>query len=152
MDTDLLTTLRSLFARGEAFGASFGMTAESQESLYAAGHALYGQGQYKQARSLFAQLVLCDHMDPRYLKGMAATTQMLDEHELALQMYTVIAATNPGEPQPVMHAGECMLALGRQADAAEAFELAMSLCHEVKQGTIESRCRRLLETLRPEKE
>ncbi|WP_198168877.1 SycD/LcrH family type III secretion system chaperone [Bordetella flabilis] len=152
MDTDLLTTLRSLFACGEPFGPEFGMTADLREALYAAGHALYAQGQYQQARSLFAQLVLYDHTDPRYIKALAAATQMLAEHELALQMYTVIAAMNPGEPQSVMHAGTCMLAMGRRSDAAEAFELAISLCHDVSQGAVRSHCQRQVELLRRERE
>jgi type III secretion system low calcium response chaperone LcrH/SycD len=145
--TDLFTALRSRFARGEPFGPELGMTADSREALYAAGHALYEQGQYQQARSLFAQLVLLDHTDPRYIKGLAAATQMLAEHELALQMYAVIAAMTPGDPQSVMHAGTCMLALGRRSDAAEAFELAISLCHDASQAAVRNHCQRQVELL-----
>jgi type III secretion system low calcium response chaperone LcrH/SycD len=143
----LIAALLSRFAGGQPFGPEFGMTADSREALYATGHALYAQGQYQQARSLFAQLVLLDHTDPRYIKGLAAATQMLAEHELALQMYALIAAMTPGDPQAVMHAGTCMLALGRRSDAVEAFELAISLCHDASQAAVRKHCQRQVELL-----
>lgn len=143
-DTDVLEKLRSVLRDGGVLGDTLGMPSGSREALYAAAHETYSRGQYARARQLFAQLALYDHNDPRYVKGLAATTQMLGDYEQALQMYAVVAAMDATDPGPVMYAGDCLEAMGRHGEAAESFDIALSMCSGPGHEPIRRRCERLL--------
>jgi type III secretion system low calcium response chaperone LcrH/SycD len=147
-DTDVLAKVRSVLREGGVLGDMFGMPAGSRETLYAMAHDTYARGNYERARQLFAQLALYDHGDPRYMKGLAATTQMLGNYEQALRMYAVVAAMDATDPGPVMHAGDCLKAMGRRAEAAESFDVALSMCCRPAHEAIKRRCERLLEDMK----
>lgn len=140
--------LHALFQFGDAFSSALGVTPERRESMYAIAYGLYSKGNFKEARRLFAQLVIHDPVEPRFMRGLAATTQMLGEYKQALDMYVVLAAANPGDPVPVMRAGDCLVALGRHAEAKESFEVAMAMCNEPARDAVKRRCESVLVTLR----
>jgi type III secretion system low calcium response chaperone LcrH/SycD len=144
-----LSKLRAIMSKGGVLGDVFGVSREGRDALYAKAYDVYAQGQYKQAQQLFAQLSLYDHQDSRYMKGLAATTQMLEDYEQALQMYAVVAMMDVTDPVPVMHGGDCLNAMGRHAEAAESFVLALSMCSGgVEHEQVRQRCEQLLAALK----
>jgi type III secretion system low calcium response chaperone LcrH/SycD len=144
-DTDALEPFRAVVRDGGVLGDVLGMPKEGRDTLYAMAYDVYAKGQYERARKLFAQLALYDHQDPRYMKGLAATTQMLGDYEQALQMYAVVALMDATDPTPVMQAGDCLDAMGRHAEALESFGLARSMCAGPAHEQVRRRCERLLD-------
>lgn len=102
-----------------------GFPLSSAESLYALAHHLYRQGRYVQALSPFACLVTLNPYDVRFHQGLGACKQMLRRHEEALRHYGVASMLDLTDPAPLLHAAECLLALGRRADARQRLELAL---------------------------
>lgn len=143
-DTDMLDKLRATLHKGGVLGDEFGIPRKNRETLYAFAYDSYSKGQYEKARQLFAQLALFDHKDPRYMKGLAAASQMLGDYEQALQVYALVVAMDMADPTSVMHAGDCYQAIGKHAEAAESFDLARSMCSTAEHEPVRRRCEQLL--------
>src|SRR5690606_15268987 len=117
--------LLGLWKAGGTLAQAMGLTARECEAMYAYGHALYAQGKYNDAFKIFAQLVAYDHMESRYQLALASALQMTRRYEEALQHYMIVTVMRLDDPVPVYHCAECLLALGRPAEAAESLELAI---------------------------
>lgn len=140
--------LGAILAKGGILGDKLGMPHKKRQDLYAVAYDAYAKGRYERAGQLFAQLALYDHRDPRYMKGLAAATQMLGKYGQALQIYAFIVLMDMKDPVPLMRAGDCFKAMGRHAEAAEAFDLARSLCKGEEHGRVRQRCEHLLGSVR----
>lgn len=100
------------------------LTAEQREGLYLLAHRHYGVGDYPEAHKLFALLAMAAPADPRGHMGLAACLQMQQEHERAVRHYFLASVLDLTDPVPVVHSAECLMALGRTADAAKALNCA----------------------------
>ncbi|CAM3876219.1 SycD/LcrH family type III secretion system chaperone [Bordetella bronchialis] len=139
---------RGILESGRPLGDALGIAGDDRTALYAVAYELYANKRYDMAQHLFAQLVLYDHQDPRYMKGLAAATQMLGDHEQAVRMYTVAALMDIGDPAVVMHAGDCFRQMGRRAKAIESFDLARAMCSRPEHQEVKRRCEAVLAELR----
>lgn len=145
---DVLDRVRKIFREGRPLGDSMGIPAAGRQTLYAVAHKLYSDGRYDLAQHLFAQLVLYDHQDPRYMKGLAAATHMRGDYEQAIQMYSMAALMDASDPATVMHAGDCFRAMGRRDRALESFDLARAMCSKAEHRPVRRRCDQALAELK----
>lgn len=102
----------------EAFLASIGITAQSLAAQEALALRDYQAGQYDSARRQFARLNRLLPGKPRLLKALAACQQALGAHAPALLGYREALAADPSDRSCLLHSAQCLLHLGRQADAA----------------------------------
>lgn len=141
--------LFGLWKAGGTLAQAIGLSQRECEAMYAYGHSLYAQAKYDDAFKVFAQLVAYDHMESRYQMALASAMQMTRRYEEALQHYMIATVMRIDDPVPVFHCAECLLALGRTAEAAESLELvAGSLCKPGEHDAIRSRAEALLKALR----
>ncbi|OZI20028.1 CesD/SycD/LcrH family type III secretion system chaperone [Bordetella genomosp. 9] len=145
---DVMRVVRGILKNDRPLGDSLGIRDGDRQRLHAVAHDLYRQARYDLAQHLFAQLVLYDNKDPRYMKGLAAATQMLGQHEHAVHMYAVAALMDVNDPSVVMHAGDCFRAMGKPARAFDSFDLARSMCSRPEHQQIKLRCDQALAGLR----
>lgn len=119
--------LGGLFRAGGTLGNGLGITDDEQEAVYQLGHGLYGQGRYAEAFRAFSLLVVHNHLEPRFLMALAGAAQMLGRHHDALQHYATATLIRLDDPLAPLHSAECLIALGRLAEATESLELAITL-------------------------
>ena len=108
----------------------WGTTPDEREALYNMGYALYEQGRYEDAFKVFSLLVIQDHFESRYLFGLGATCQVLGRYTDALKQYMAAAALRSGDPLPIFHAAECLVALSHFNEAKDSLALVLELCTE----------------------
>jgi type III secretion system low calcium response chaperone LcrH/SycD len=141
--------LFGLWKAGGTLAQAMGLSSRECEAMYAYGHALYAQGKYNDAFKVFAQLVAYDHMDSRYQLALASAMQMTRRYEEALQHYMIVTVMRLDDPVPVFHCAECLLALGKPAEAAESLELAIgTLCKPGEHDAVKARAEALLKAIR----
>jgi len=141
--------LFGLWKSGGTLAQAMGLTERECEAMYAYGHSLYAQGKYSDAFKVFAQLVAYDHMESRYQMALASAMQVTKRYEEALQHYMIVTVMRLDDPVPVFHCAECLLALGRPAEAAESLELvADTLCKPGEHDAIKARAQALLKALK----
>lgn len=119
--------LNAMFVEGSPAKLA-GMDKPKQEAIYARAYGLYQKGRYRKALPLFTQLVVLDHLERRYVLGLAATHQMLSEHEEALTYYMAALMLQPMDPWPLLRCAECLSAQDKGEEAVEALALARQLC------------------------
>lgn len=110
--------------KGEVLANILGHSPDSLEALYALGHNFYTHKQYDEAMRVFAFLLSNNHMDRRFFKGMAACLHMQRRYEDAAKYYGAASLLDLSDPEPVVHAAECFLALSRTKEAMQALEVA----------------------------
>ncbi|WP_066639746.1 SycD/LcrH family type III secretion system chaperone [Bordetella sp. H567] len=148
LGADIRARVRKILRDGAPLGDSLRIPAQDRKVLYAVAYKLYAEARYDLAQHLFAQLVMYDHHQVRYMKGLAAATQMLGDHEEAMRMYSVAALMDASDPAVVMHAGDCFRAMGKHARAVESFDLARAMCSKAEHEPVKRRCNQLLAELR----
>lgn len=97
------------------------------KDLYERGHALYEAARYDDAYAAFVQLVKHDPLNPLGLQAAAAAAQAQGRYEVALGFYAPLLMTTK-EPLHLMRFAECLLKLGKLAQAREALDIARTLC------------------------
>lgn len=145
---DFVNNLIGLWRAGGTLAQAKGITRDECEAMYAWGHSLYALRKYNDAFKIFAQLVAYDHMEPRYQMALASAMQMTGRHEDALQQYAIVTVMKLDDPAPAYHSAECLLALGRLADAVASLEMARELCASGKHDAIKARADALLKALK----
>lgn len=121
--------------------------AEENETIYAVGHGMYEQGRYVEAFKVFSLLVIRNHMEPRYLFGLAGACQVLGKYTEALQHYMAAAVLMVDDPLPIFHAAQCLIATSHVNAARESLELVLELCPE-HQISLRKRTQLLLDELK----
>lgn len=139
--------LGGLLRAGGTLGDVLNITSDEREAVYQLGHGLYGQGRYPEAFRAFSLLVVQNHLEPRYLMALAGSAQMLGRHHDALQHYATATLIQLDDPMPPLHSAECLISLGRLAEAAESLELAITLAGD-DHPTVRMRAESLLQPLR----
>ena len=97
-------------------------------------HAMYRdsvealrQEQTEQALDGFAALVSAHPLDARYLFGFALSLQHLGEVEKAAEYFSVAYGLEPSNGACAFRLGECLWALGHEAEAQDALRAAIEL-------------------------
>lgn len=134
-----------LWTSGHTLAEGMGISEREREALYVLGYSFYERGLYNEAFKIFARLVSLDHLESRYLMALGSAMQMTRRYEAALQQYMVVTLMRLDDPVPVFHSAECLLALGRPAEAVESLKLAIeSLCRAGEHDEIRNRAELLL--------
>lgn len=89
------------------------------EVLYAVGHSLYAQGRYNDASQVFLVLSAHKSLEPRYLRALAASLQMMGSYEGAMGQYALWMLLDLEDPVPLLHTCECLIQLGKTSEALE---------------------------------
>jgi len=145
--TEIADSLMGLLRAGGTLGSALQITDQECEALYALGYRMYEQGRYADAMKVFAQLVAYNHLEPRYVMALGGAARMLGRHEEALQQYVSAAVMTLDDPTPLYHSAECLVGLGRLPEAAEALELAVSLCADGAHDTLKARASVLMQAI-----
>ncbi|MGC8718448.1 MAG: SycD/LcrH family type III secretion system chaperone [Thermodesulforhabdaceae bacterium] len=102
-----------------------GFTDEQMEAIYSIGYNLYQAGKYNDAVQVFTWLGIFNPFVSKYWLGLGASLQMIKDFENALNAYAVAAITSePEDPVPHLHAGECYVGMGDIEEAGKAFQMA----------------------------
>jgi predicted Zn-dependent protease len=134
----------------EDFLSSIGITAQSLAAQEALALRDYQAGQYDSARRQFARLNRLLPGKPRLLKALAACQQALGAHAQALMGYREALAADPFDRSCLLHSAQCLLHLGRQADAARVLHaLLAALEREPATAALQERARLLLNLAGP---
>ncbi len=115
----------NVFEKGMMPKDALGIQDADTEALYAQGYQLYNMGKYKDARNVFASLIVVDPIEPRFLFGHAACSHMLENYEAAADMYTHQAMISPDDPIPYYHAADCYIKMKDPFSATVALNLVI---------------------------
>lgn len=126
-DAPLAETLHALWSdlQAQAGGlaalpALLDLSAEQREAVYLTAYRHYRAGDFREARKWFALLATAAPGEPRAHMGLGACLQMEQAHERAVRHYVLASVLDLTDPLPAIHGAECLMAMGRSADALKA--------------------------------
>lgn len=109
-----------------------GMTMEQAYAIAEFGYTMYGQGRYKDARTLFEGLVIGNPYDPYFHAMLGAIYTKLDMHEEAAQEFSIAIELDPEDINSYVNRGELLLQHGEFESAMEDLKAAIDLDPEGK--------------------
>ncbi len=109
-----------------------GMTMEQAYAIAEFGYTMYGQGRYKDARTLFEGLVIGNPYDPYFHAMLGAIYTKLDMHEEAAQEFSIAIELDPEDINSYVNRGELLLQHGEFEHAMEDLKAAIDLDPEGK--------------------
>lgn len=130
-DTDqaMLDEMAQLLLEGAQSGAAIkdlkGVSDDMLEGVYAYAHRFYTDGRLDEAETFFRFLYLYDFYNGDYALGLAAVLQMKKQYAKAIDMYALAYALLKRDERPMLHVGQCHLALGKLAMARGCFETVL---------------------------
>ncbi len=119
---DAIGAAATFVLRGGTMGQLRGITPEQYEVLYTLAYDNHMAGQYRQAAQMFSLLFSLNPYDRRYAKGMASSLQREGHYEQALACWGAVVLLDLDDSVPVLHACECLIALGRLDEAMDSLE------------------------------
>ncbi|MGI4861983.1 MAG: tetratricopeptide repeat protein [Janthinobacterium lividum] len=120
----------------------------ADEQRYARGFRAFKQGNYRQALGLFTRLLLGEPLNPRYLMASGACLQRLQRYEDALRPYCLCAAFSPTNLLCQLYIAQCLIALGKPEQAAEALRrLLAAPTNDNSQHALRQHAQMLLDTV-----
>jgi type III secretion system low calcium response chaperone LcrH/SycD len=99
-----------------------GISEDHMGSLYAFAFEFYEQGRLDDAEKFFHFLCIYDFYNSQYWMGLAAVHQLKGNHQKAIDLYAIAFAQGKSDWRPMLHAGQCQLALGKIGKARLCFE------------------------------
>jgi predicted Zn-dependent protease len=111
--------------KGLEHGSKSAESRMAREQAYARGFRVFKQGRYRHALDHFTDLLRVEPANPRYLAAAGACFQRLNRYEDALRQYALSLLLSPGQRLCQLYSAQCLLALGRTADAAKALSLLL---------------------------
>lgn len=125
-DQAMLDEMAQLLLEGAQSGAAIkelkGVSDDMLEGVYAYAHRFYTDGRLDEAETFFRFLYLYDFYNGDYALGLAAVLQMKKEYAKAIDMYALAYTLLKRDERPMLHVGQCHLALGKLAMARGCFE------------------------------
>lgn len=143
----LYDQLMEWLAAGGTLGDTLGYDETDYEALYAMGHGLYEQARYPEAAKVFGYLVLNNHFERRYANAFASALHMAHRYEDAMKFYATAYAMDSSDPAPTLHASECLIALGRKAEAQEGLSMVIGQCRRPEQAGLKQRAQAIMSLL-----
>ncbi|KAB0602094.1 SycD/LcrH family type III secretion system chaperone [Castellaniella defragrans] len=113
---------QQLYDELQALPSGARLSAEQLEVVYALAYAHVIQGQYAQALPIFSILAIYGPTRRHYLAGLALCLEQCERYEEAIRMYSLLITLFPGSMEPALQIAECLLMLGRTAEAAEELD------------------------------
>lgn len=104
-----------------------GMTMEQAYAIAEFGYTMYGQGRYKDARTIFEGLVIGNPYDPYFHAMLGAIYTKLDLHEEAAQEFSIAIELDPEDINSYVNRGELLLQHGEFEYAMEDLKAAIDL-------------------------
>ena len=144
---ELSSQIAELLANGGTLGSVFDYEDQDYEVLYALGHNLYAQARYLDAMRVFGYLVMCDHMEKRFMNAFASSLQMLGSHKDAIKYYSLASVMDMSDPLPTFHTAECMLAIGMAEEAREALGYVLLQSKDEPYAELRQRAQAMLDLL-----
>ena len=95
------------------------------EGVYAYAHRFYVNGQLDEAETFFRFLCLYDFYNGEYALGLAAVHQLKGQYEKAIDLYAIAFTLLDADYRPMLHVGQCQLALGKPQVAQECFRIVV---------------------------
>lgn len=120
--------------RGGRLGDIRGLDGHDYEMLYALGHGMYMQGRYPDAARVFSFALLHNPLERRFTMGYACALQMSGDWANAIPLYMMAAVMDMNDPHPCFHTCECLLALGRKAQACDGLAIVVRQCGDAHAG------------------
>ena len=142
---NLAEQITDLFMAGGTLGDVYDYSSQDYEVLYALGHSLYSQARYFDAFKVFGFLMAHNHLEPKYIVAFASSLQMLKKFEEALVYYSLASVMDMSDPRPTFHSAECLLALGRTAEAIDGFRMVVKQARDDKYPELKARAQTLLD-------
>ena len=97
------------------------------EGLYALGCNYYTQKDFAKAEEIFSFAQRLDSLNPKIIKGLAASRKMLKKYRAALEAYALAGIIDMEDPAASFHAAECFFALEEYQSCADALDAAYGL-------------------------
>ena len=143
------TLVRELIEGKRTLQQVKGLSDEQMEAIYAMAYQYYQFGKYDQAIEMFNLLGMFNPFESKYWMGLAACLQQSKQFDKAQQVYAVAAMTSePKDPVPHLHAGECCLGAGEIEDAVRAFRMAVDFSKDQEQhAAVHAKAQGLLEVI-----
>jgi len=116
---------------GRSLAEQVGMGQAELDLIYNLGYQEYSGGDYRGAERTFMGLCTLDQKAERNWFGLGAARQKLKNYQGALSAYAWVVNLGFENPQAVLHAAECMLALGWLDDAKGALNQARGWASKV---------------------
>jgi len=120
--------LLRMICNGGTMAGLFKLSDEELDALYTFGLGHYTQGRWTDAMKVFTRLVTLDHGQPRFYNALAASHQMLGQHERAVHYWGVSQLLDAKDPVPTFHTANSLLALGLVDDALDALDIVTRQC------------------------
>ncbi|AKM45441.1 chaperone protein SicA [Burkholderia contaminans] len=102
-----------------------GLGEDHMESLYGLAYEFYHQGRLDDAEKFFRFLCIYDFYCVDFWMGLAAVHQMKRDYQKAADFYAVAFAQGKDDYRPMLHAGQCQLAMGRRGKAKQCFKVVV---------------------------
>jgi Tfp pilus assembly protein PilF len=106
---------------------ALGIDPKQVAALLMAGHTLYAQGQFEDAKKLFEGLSALDSRNP-YVHGiLGAIYQKQEKYDIAAARYSIALSLYPKDVNSLTNRGEIFLKCGKFKEAANDFKAAIEL-------------------------
>lgn len=122
LETMLQEVVEGVFEKGLTPAQILDISKEETDALYALGHNKYQDGDYEAAQEIFNMLCRLSPLEPDYMRALGSTLQLLKRYEDALAAYGAVISVDLDDADASLHAGECLLHLGRRDQAKQALE------------------------------
>ena len=110
------------FEQGLTVAQILGIDKRELEALYTLGSKKYESGEYKAAQDIFVMLCRIDPLSGRNFRALGAAFQMERKYDRALKAYAAAVSIDLDDAASSLHAGECLLLLGKSPEARAALE------------------------------
>lgn len=110
---------------GSGAADAAGVSPQQIEQRYRYAYHLYAAEEYARAYPLLEALILLRPGDPRFSLAAAACCQQLGRYQAAVVFYGAVASHPGSDLMCMVHAAECLLALGQKPAATECLQLAL---------------------------
>lgn len=144
---NLIAQITEAFSSGGTLGNLVGYDDQDYEAVYVLGHSFYSQARYMDALKAFAFLVMNNPIEKRFANAYASSLQMLKRYEDAIAFYSLGSIMDIADPRPTFHTAECLIALSRIEEGAEALNIVISQCKSAEQDPLKERATALLDLL-----
>lgn len=123
----LHSALEQHFQNNALFQEAKQISHASLQELYEKAYLLYQEKKGEEASVAFGILIALDPFSYPFWMGLAASRQMNNEFERALQAFAIASLLDDQDPAPHYHAAQCYLALKNEEEARKAIDLADAL-------------------------
>ncbi len=110
-----------LMMRGMALKDIRKLSDKTMEAVYATAYRFYMAHNIAKATELFRFLCIYDHLNLKYVLGLAACYQLSRKYDHAIELYSRASLLDAEDPRPPFHAAKCYLSLGQLTKAESGF-------------------------------